>query len=117
MIFILFLHVFSAYFGTIRQNKIGFSDDIQRIFSHKPTLVGIPLFNSAKIRTKGPSSSGRKVVEILIPPSIEKSHRGLLPMWLNSFMTVFRMVFWVLLPATAPPDCSDHMSLSYALAQ
>lgn len=44
---------FSAYFGTIRKNKIDFSDDIQRIFSHKPTLVGVPLFNSAKIRTKG----------------------------------------------------------------
>ena len=38
----LFFTRFSAYFGTIQQNKIGFSDDIQRIFSHKPTLVGIP---------------------------------------------------------------------------
>ena len=25
-----FLHVFSAYFGTIWQNKIGFSNDIQK---------------------------------------------------------------------------------------
>lgn len=33
---------FSAYFGTIWQNKIDFSDDIHRIFSHKPTLVDIP---------------------------------------------------------------------------
>ena len=37
-----FLHIFPADFGTIRQNKIGFSDDILRIFLHKPTLVGIP---------------------------------------------------------------------------
>nr|DAU90064.1 MAG TPA: hypothetical protein [Caudoviricetes sp.] len=37
-----FLHIFPADFGTIRQNKIGFSDDILRIFSHKLTLVGIP---------------------------------------------------------------------------
>nr|DAF24232.1 MAG TPA: anticodon binding domain protein [Caudoviricetes sp.] len=37
-----FLHVFYADFGSIRQNKIGFSSGILRIFSHKLTFVGIP---------------------------------------------------------------------------
>ena len=38
----LFLHVFSEYFGTLRQIRIGFSDNMQRIFSHKLTLVSMP---------------------------------------------------------------------------
>ena len=33
---------FYVNFGTIRKNKISFSNGILQIFSHKSTLVGIP---------------------------------------------------------------------------
>ena len=56
-----FLHVFSAHFGTIWQNQIGFSDDIQRIFSHKLTFVGIPpCLILRKFARRGPSVLKRK---------------------------------------------------------
>ena len=84
---------FSAYFGTIWQNKIDFSDDIHRIFSHKPTLVDIPLFNSAKNHTKdGHQSLARKVLEILIP---------IVSLFIFIFMLIFSQIcdilvsFWM----------------------
>ena len=68
----VFYTFFSAYFVTIRQNKIGFSDDIQRIFSHKPTLVGIPpCLILRKFERRGPSVFKKRTAEILIPLCIQ----------------------------------------------
>lgn len=90
-----FLHIFPADFGTIRQNKIGFSDDILRIFLHKPTLVGIPpCLILRKFARRGPSVFRKKGCRDLdTPPTLSVHRTHALSLIIPSFSFLLLMTF------------------------